>query len=394
MIKQSFYSNMNEQDKYILKCCFFVFVVTGLYSMAIGPLLPLISNEYGLNDTISGGLISAHQAGNLIAGFIAGVLPLYLGRKKAIIFLCSFAIVGFLTIILTGNPILLILGFLFTGLSRGSSSNFNNTVVNEVSNSSPSALNFLHSIFAIGALLSPFLIIACTNVAGDIGWKIAAGIFILLLTISILLFSRMKIEEFDKETKNTKISYEFLKKWRFWISAGIFFFYLCAESAITGWIVKYFIDSNIMTTEYAQILSSILWMVILAGRLTCTFIGDRVSKKSLLLMQSIGTAIFYLLLLSTQNVVTITIAIIGLGFSMAGIYPTTVSSVGDTIKSYPMAMGVLLVIGGIGAIIMPTITGALSDTFGILAGMSAIIVAIILMIICVMLNVRTDCSHT
>ncbi len=387
MIKQSFYSNINQQEKYIINCCFFVFAVTGVYSMSLGPLLPLISNEYGLNDTVSGGLISAHQAGNLIAGFIAGVLPLYLGRKKSIIFLCSFAIIGFLIIILTGNPMLLILGFLFTGLSRGSTSNFNNTVVNEVSNSSSAALNFLHSVFAIGALMSPFLIIICTRAAGEVGWKIAAGVIIFLLIISIFLFSRMQIDEPDKETKNTKISYVFLRNWSFWISSGIFFFYLCAESAITGWMVKYFIDSNIMTIEYAQILASLLWMVILAGRLTCTFVGDKLSKKYILLITSIGTAVFYLLLLSTQSITVITIAIMGLGFSMAGIYPTTVATMGPIIKSYPMSMGVILVIGGIGAIIMPIITGALSDTFGIFAGMSAIIVAIILMIICVLLNV-------
>ncbi len=112
--------------------------------MILGSLLPLISSEYNLNNTISGGLISAHQAGNLIAGFIAGILPVYLGRKKAIIFLCSFVVMGFFIMMITGNPVLLILGFLFTGLSRGSISNFNNTVVNEVSNSSPAALSFLH----------------------------------------------------------------------------------------------------------------------------------------------------------------------------------------------------------------------------------------------------------
>jgi FHS family glucose/mannose:H+ symporter-like MFS transporter len=81
-----FYSNLDKHSKYILKCCFFVFAVNGLYAMILGSLLPLISNEYGLNNTISGALLSAHQAGNLFAGFIAGVLPIYLGRKKSIIF--------------------------------------------------------------------------------------------------------------------------------------------------------------------------------------------------------------------------------------------------------------------------------------------------------------------
>ena len=52
-----------------------------------------------------------------------------------------------------------------------------------------------------------------------------------------------------------------------------------------------------------------------------------------------------------------------------------------------MAMGVFLMIGGTGAIIMPIITGALSEVFGIFAGMGAIVVDLTLMIIFVILYV-------
>lgn len=386
MINKSFYSKMDRENKYTLKCCFFVFAVNGLYGMILGSLLPLISAEYNLNNTLSGALLSAHQTGNLISGFLAGVLPLYLGRKKSIMFLCSFVIIGFLIMILTGNPGLLLLGFLFTGISRGSISNFNNAVVNEVSNSSPSALNFLHSIFAVGALLSPFLVILCTSIDKNNGWKIAAIVIICLALISVLLFSKIKIDTNVTKKEKVKVSYEFMKDKHFWASAGILFFYLCAEATINGWIVKYFVDAKIMTTQYAQMLASLLWVVILAGRLTCTFIGDRISKKTLLTITGVGTVCFYILLLSTQNLTVITISIMGLGFSMAGIYPTTIANVGSTIKSYPMAMGVLLMIGGVGAIIMPIITGALSDAIGIFAGMTAIVIAISLMVLCVFID--------
>lgn len=384
---ESFYSKLDKDKKYVINCCFFVFAVNGLFSLILGSLLPLISNEYGLNNTLSGALLSAHQVGNLASGFIAGIIPLYLGRRKSIMFLCSFVAIGFFITIITGNPVMLILGFLFTGLSRGSISNFNNAVVNEVSDSSPSALNLLHSVFAVGALVAPFLVIFCTYIAGDIGWKLSVSVIIILAVISIFLFSKMNIDDNAKKKEKVKISYEFLKNKQFWAVAGILFFYLCAEASINGWIVKYFIDENIMTKEYAQMLASLLWVAVLTGRLICAYIGDRVSKKVLLIFTSIGTAVFYLILLSTRSLPHITAAVLGLGFSMAGIYPTTISSVGNTIKSYPMAIGVLLMLGGTGAILMPVITGALSDAYGIFAGMSAIVFAIVLMIICVLLKV-------
>lgn len=387
-METSFYSKLNAKQKYIINCCFFVFAVNGLYGMILGSLLPLISDQYGLNNTVSGALLSAHQVGNLIAGFVAGILPLYLGRKRAVMFMSVFVVIGFGIMMVTGNPVLLILGFLFTGLSRGSISNFNNAMVNEVSDSSPAALNVLHSVFAIGAILAPFLVIGATKMGGESGWKIAAGVIMALVTISILLFSQMEIDEDDdvKAEGKVKISYGFLKNKYFWISAGILFFYLCAEATINGWIVKYFVDDGIMSIHYAQILASLLWVVILAGRLTVAFIGDRIPKDKILIVLSIGTGAFYLLLLSTRSIPMITISIMGLGFFMAGIYPTTISNTGKFIKEYPMSMGVLLVLGGVGAILMPIITGALAEQFGIFAGMSAIVVAIVLMIVSAFLN--------
>lgn len=174
---------------------------------------------------------------------------------------------------------------------------------------------------------------------------------------------------------------------------GILFFYLSSEATINGWIVKYFVDANIMTLDYAQILASILWGAILVGRLTVAFIGDYLKKKHILLATTLGTLGFYFLLLSTTNITVITIAIIGVGLSMAGIFPTTIANVGKLIKEYPMAMGSIQVITGVGGSLMPIITGGLSDRFGILAGMSAIVVALLLMVLCViLLMVRNEKS--
>ncbi|HSL86236.1 MAG TPA: MFS transporter, partial [Bacteroidales bacterium] len=368
------------------KAVFYVFFVNGIFAMIMGSLLPLISSEYNLSDTMSGSLISAHSLGNLISGFIAGVIPLYLGRKRSIVMLSSFVTVGFLLMITTGNPYILLVAFLFTGISRGSVSNFNNTMVNEVSDSSPSALSFLHSVFAVGAIIAPILVIFSTRIAGENGWKLSAVVIIIMTSISVLMFSKMDMNEKVK-VKSARSGYEFMKSKVFWTNAGILFFYLAGESTINGWIVKYFVDADIMTIGYAQLLASMLWFAILVGRITVSYYGDRLKKETILLVTTSGTVLFYLLLLSTTNVTVITIAIIGIGLSMAGIYPTTVSKVGRTIKDYPMAMGVLLVLGGTGAIVMPILTGALSDAFGIFAGMSAIVVVLILMMVLVMISI-------
>ena len=386
-MKESFYKNLAPAEKYILFCCFFMFALNGLYSMVLGSLLPLISAEYNLSNTLGGTLISSHQAGTLIAGFSAGILPLYIGRKRAFIFLSIFAILGFVMMTLHGNPIWLLLAFLFAGISRGSISNFNNSLVNNISGQSTSALNFLHSTFAVGALTGPFLVIFFVFVAGDFGWKLTALFIAFLLTVGVLLFSRTKSEHLTAEIQREKISYTFLKRKRLWVNICIFFFYLCIEATVNGFIVTYFIEEEILSLANAQALASLLWVVMLIGRLSVAFIGNAIPKKWILLVTTIGTVVFYVFLLQTRTPLWITIAIAGLGLSMAGIYPTLIANVGKTIKDYPQCLGVILLIGGAGAIAMPMVTGGLADRFGIHIGMGAVIVAAALMLVFTLIEI-------
>ncbi|MEG2708932.1 MAG: MFS transporter [Vagococcus sp.] len=380
----TFYKTLDTTSRYILFCCFFIFFVNGLYSMIFGSILPILSETYQLSDTISGVLLSAHQAGNLIAGFIAGLLPIYYGRKKSILFLSSFVIIGFFLMIVTSQPLLLLLGFFFTGISRGSISNFNNKTVNDISNSNPVALNFLHSMFAIGALLSPFLVLGVSSLFGSWGWKVALIMIIILIIISQVMFSKMPIEEDNLVRKNRgKKDYSFFKDTLFWNTIGIIFFYLCAESAITGWLVTYFISQELLTISQAQMISSLLWLSILIGRLMCVFMSGRLSKGILITVISIGSSLFYLLLLNSTSLSMIIFSILGLGISMGGIYPTAMTIAGQSIKKHPMALGWILVIGGLGGITMPMITGYLSEKLTIFHGMAAIIIAIVLMLLSV-----------
>ena len=376
-----FYRELDSVNRYILGCCFFIFFVNGFYSMVFGSILPLLSESYQLRDTTSGFLLASHQAGNLIAGLVAGILPLYYGRKKSILFLSSFAIAGFLLMIVTGQPWLLLVAFFFTGISRGSIANFNNKTVNDISNSNPAALNFLHSLFAVGALISPFVVIGASARFGLTGWKLVAALIICLVLISQVLFSKMPIEDHVVAIQGQKVKdYSFFKSVLFWNTVLILFFYLCAESAITGWLVKYFIDQNLLAVSQAQLISSLLWFAILIGRLSCVFLGSRLARGTLLTLISLGSAVFYGLLLSSTSVTMILISVFGLGLSIGGIYPTAMTIAGQSIKQHPMALGWILTFGGVGGITMPIITGYLAEKFSIFYGMAAIIIAILIML--------------
>ena len=84
--------------------------------------------------------------------------------------------------------------------------------------------------------------------------------------------------------------------------------------------------------------------------------------------------------------VPVVAGIIGVGFFMAGLYPTVMASIGEIIKEYPLALSFLLTFTGLGAILMPAIIGIVADAVGILGGMSVVIIAVAITLALIIYN--------
>ena len=378
---QSLNSSPNNVKK-IFAGCFYTFFVNGIIALILGSILPYMRNTHELSYRVSGMLISFHSIGNLISSYVAGILPLHIGKRKSIVLFSSFAVIAFIIMMVTGNPILLIIAFTLTGLTRGAVSNFNNGMVNEIATGKGWALNLLHSVFAIGAFIAPFITMLFTRNNPD-GWFYVVLVIAILCVIEVIVYGTMPITDDEvstvknKSSKKIKIDWSFLKNKYYLTAVGILFTYLCAEQAFNGWLVTYFTDSGIMRDSVAQLMSSLLWIIILFGRLLYGYISNYIEKSKILLVGAIGYLIFMIFLIRARMITSVVIGIIGVGLFMSGIYPTTVASVGHITKKYPMALSVMLTIAGIGSILMPSIIGAIAESVGIIGGMSVVVVAVV-----------------
>jgi len=395
----SFIKKLGKNERAILYTCFFAFFCNGSLSLMMGSAMPDLKAAYNLSDTVSGLFLSAHSAGNLIAGFISGLVPLYLGQKKSIILLSSLAFIGFAMMIIWGNPVWLFLAFVFTGLGRGSVSNFDNRMVNLLSGGSPIGTNLLHSSFAVGAIVTPMIFLV---VSRAMGWRAAMGVVVVFGCISLFNLSRMKLKQDKMDRKDkTNSTVSFLKNPSFLILAMMMFCYLCSEYAINGWLVTYIQNKESLLASfgktgeeltaavkaYSQSMATLLWTVMLAGRLFCAWMSTKVHQKKLMMIASFGVAIFYGLMLTSASIPMATICVAGLGFCMAGICPMIYSDAAIFTNTYPMATSFILCIGSGGAILMPTVVGTLAERFGFTGGMSAIFVTIVLLVVFAVLNV-------
>ena len=80
-----FLKNPNKKKQFIFT--YGAFAVNGMLALSIGSLLPFIRDAKGLDYAFAGMIVSLHSVGNLLSSFIAGALPLKLGRKKSILLL-------------------------------------------------------------------------------------------------------------------------------------------------------------------------------------------------------------------------------------------------------------------------------------------------------------------
>ena len=72
-----------RQDQ-LLYCVLFAFFVSGAASQPLGSFIPFLRETYGFSYDLSGVLLSCQSVGNLISVLLAGFLPLWLGRRRAV----------------------------------------------------------------------------------------------------------------------------------------------------------------------------------------------------------------------------------------------------------------------------------------------------------------------
>lgn len=269
-------SPMNEalqserQQDLLLRCTLFVFFVSGGASQLMGPLLPFLRESYGLSYDLSGVLLSCQSVGNLAAVLLTGFLPFWVGRRRSILITSVWMVLAFLLFTLgLGSAPVLIAAFLMVGFARGGNANFSNTMISTLPwEKATRGYNLLHGAFAVGALLTPLLLVLVMDGGSSGRWRMVTGLLLVLCVAQVAVFLKMPLPpEHGKQADGIVLDRSFLGKLQFWLGGAMLFFYLSAEYAITGWLVTYFRDTGILPQSYAQLTNSLLWLVMFIGRM-------------------------------------------------------------------------------------------------------------------------------
>lgn len=379
---------IQRREDRLLRNVLFTFFVSGAASQSLGALLPMMRESYGFSYDFQGLLLSCQSVGNLVAVLLTGFLPAYLGRRKTILSTAGWMAVGYLIFTWgTGAPALLLAACVMMGIARGSNANFSNTMVSTLpAEKSARGFNLLHGAFAVGALLSPLLLVLCSFQRG--GWRLMTGILFLLCLCQFGVYAKMALpaEEGAQEKRGPDLG--FLKVKQFWLGTAILFFYMSTEYAITGWLVTYFLDVGILPAELAQMTNSLLWLVIFVGRMVGAAVTGRVSRDGLLVADGVGFFLSFLLMFFSRTPGVVVLALALAGFFMATIYPTAFAFGSEYIRGNDLGNSVMILTGSAGGILTPSLVGFVAEKTGkIQSGMAVVAVYTALLLGCILFSV-------
>ena len=377
-----------KQQNRLIASTLFVFAVSGASSMLMGNLMPFLRELYGISYAKAGLLLSLPSWGNLASIFITGYLPTYIGRRKTVLLTSIWMLIAFLLVTSgIGGGAILPLVCVMIGIARGGNTNFSNTMMSTLpGKKSAIGYNLLHGAFAVGAVLSPLALIACTR-NNDAGWRyMTAGIVVLCL-LQWLTYLKMGLPR-ENITKSIKsVDRSFLKNRNFWLGVAILFFYISAEYAIVNWLVTYFKDTGVLNPEVSQLMSSLLWVVMFIGRMIGAAIVGKVSRKIILVVDGVGLMLFFLLVFFSRTQLPIFLGIMGVGLFMATIYTCALTLGTQTIKGNDLGVSTMIFLGSTGGIITPAFVGMVAEKAGIQVGMGVVVAVTVLLLATILFSV-------
>ena len=372
----------------LMTATLFVFFVSGASSVLMGNLMPFLREMYGISYAQAGLLLSLPSWGNLASIFITGYLPTYIGRRKTVLLTAMWMAVAFLLITFgIGGGALLSLACVMIGIARGGNTNFSNTMMSTLPGKKAAiGYNLLHGAFAVGAVLSPLALIACTRGQG-LGWQFMTGGIVVLCLAQLAVYGTMKLPAENITKSIRKVDRTFLKNKSFWLGGAILFFYISAEYAIVNWLVTYFKDTGILSAEISQLMTSLLWIVIFVGRMIGAALVGKVSRKIILVVDGVGLMVCFLVVFFSRSELPIFLGIMGVGLFMATIYTSALALGTQSIKGNDLGVSIMVFTGSAGGIITPALVGVVAQKAGIQKGMGVVVAVTVLLLITILISV-------
>jgi len=371
------------------------FVPTGIVTVLLGPLLPILAVRWVLNDVQSGYLFTAQFTGAMLGTIASGWLVSRVGYRPPIVAGLLMMAIG-TSGLSASSWVIGIACVACNGLGYGLAVPACNISVAEANPSRRAgALNLLNFSWSAGSVACPFLIGAFARVHAVRMFLIGMGGVIVLVA---LVIARLPYPR--REGHATSVSSQ--PGAALWtnpfvtILGLLFFLYVGTETCLGGWIASFAKRLGAGSVSLSVMTPSFFYGALLLGRGLAPVVLGAVSELALARL-GLGLAfcgVVELMLAHSLPTVIVGATLGGLG--LAAVYPITISML--THKFGPRATNLaalMFSLANLGGASMPWLVGYCSVQFSSLrAGLAVPLLGAVGMLVLYFANWRRSPSET
>jgi fucose permease len=325
----------------------------------IGPLLPEIARVMGVPIDHAGLIVSAVSIGYFAALTIAGEASEKIGPQTTMSAAMLLVTAGFFGLAVAPILALMLASAFITGLGFGAVDVAGNAVVVELNRARlASALNYLHLMFGVGALLGPLIVgfALAAHVSYSILFALGAAVS---ATVTIALFATPPIAREIHLVNEAGGFLPILRNPLAWIVATVLFLYVGAENGIGAWLFLFLHLKSALSETISSWGVSLYWGGLIAGRFAGARLAHRIAPRPFALMASILAAVALAIMIAAPDIHAIAaIAIFLIGFGYGPIFPNMVA-IGA--EQFPVDVGritsIVVAGGALGGAFVPWLMG-------------------------------------
>jgi MFS transporter, FHS family, Na+ dependent glucose transporter 1 len=359
------------------------FIILGLTTAAAGPSLLRLADHTASPLNIISYIFVMSSLGYLIGSFFGGrIYDRFSAHKFMSITLVIMALTCILIPISRSLALLLFAMFL-NGLAASILDVGCNTLLLWTHGEKAGPfLNGLHFFFGVGSLIAPLLFAQVLLVTGDIEW-LYWSFAIVSVPMAIWFWF---LQEPKHAGRTEEASSAIFPGWPVLVMAALFFLYVGLELGFGNWIYTYALKLNLENEITAARLAAAFWGAFTFGRLLGVWVSTRLRSKPILVMDIIGCAIsIAIVILWRQSSTALWIGTLGLGLSMASIFPTLIMLAGERMVITGTITGWFLVGAGAGSMLLPWLIGQIFVITGPQAMTTVLVVALVSFVLVLLL---------
>ncbi|MEQ1473706.1 MAG: MFS transporter [Candidatus Acidiferrum sp.] len=310
--------------KFVRLALFAGFIVTGMVTTLLGPVLPVFIARWNLTDSQAGLFFTTQFSGSMLGVVLSSVILSLRGYRDSLVlgFLLMAAGVAGLN---SSSQHVALFATAVSGFGFGLAIPATNLCIAEISGARrAAALTLLNMAWGVGAIACPVLMLAGLKINRFTTALLGISLGALLLAI---LFATMKFESPAAASARETISQNSADH-RHPIHVPIalallFYLYVGTEGGISGWAAE--AAHRLGSGAAYTIVPTFFWAGLLTGRGISALLVSRVKENLFVICGLLLSALGATCLLLADDRPRVILGVLLAGFGLAGVYPIFIS---------------------------------------------------------------------